>query len=134
MFTNEEIEKLYVELFDKMTLVGWLKRFTFTDGKGYHLTWTEEGSARSVFLKIIAEKFSLTKDDRAPHVFDTVAHGGALPSCAKPFKVDEQIIETWCECIDRLGIQGDDDRLLVLVHIVTNWAPDADAKIVFGEK
>ncbi len=130
MNTDDGIERIYIELLDKMTLAGWLKAYSKIDGKGFHLTWTEEGTAKSNFLKLIAERLSLCTDSKAPLIVDATAHGRKLPDELDGFQLDPQIAKAWCECIAQIGIPGDETRLYLLVQMATALAPSSDTKTI----
>jgi hypothetical protein len=130
-FTPEESKNLFTRIMDRMVAIGWLHSYTFTDGKGYHLNWTEVGTERAMCLKKIALTFDLKNDDRAPVAFDIIAQGDSLRGFVRPFELDPDIAAYWCQSVNQLGYRGSDDDLLGLVHIVTGWAPDAGTRVKF---
>lgn len=131
MFTPARLDQLHEEIFQLMLKAGWLLNFSFTVGKGWHLGWTEEGSPRAAALKSIATTFGLQNDDRAPLIFDKRARGETLPKLARPFDLDDRLATFWRESIDALKLPRDEDHLIVLVGIVTSWAPDLDTPVKF---
>ena len=132
MFTKDESKELFTRVMDRMVEARWLKSYTFTDGKGYHLTWTEAGTERALSLKKIAESFRLIDDDRAALGFDVLAHGDSLLPFMRPYKLDESVAGFWRESIEQVGLHGDQDGLLALVHIIIGWTPGLDTPLKFG--
>jgi hypothetical protein len=65
---DSELQKLYETVMDGMVHCGWLLGYSRTHGKGFHLNWTEAGTAASVQLKKWAESMRLLDGD-APAVF-----------------------------------------------------------------
>lgn len=124
MPTDIEIKRIYNELLDSMALAGWLKNYTVTDGKGYHLTWTEVGASKLTFLKLIAEKLSLDEDDDATFSLDSIVHNGALPNEKKSLNLNPDIASAWRDCVSELKVQGDKDKLYVMIQIAINLAPN----------
>ena len=133
MFTDDQMKALFTGVMDQMVHAQWLHSYMLTDGKGYHLTWTEPGTQRALLLKRIAESHRLTSDDRAPLAFDAVVHGTPLPA-AVAFKgeMDKDVAAFWRECIAQLQLPRDQDNLLALVQIVIAWALDSDTPVRFG--
>ncbi|MCH6258951.1 hypothetical protein MLD52_20515 [Puniceicoccaceae bacterium K14] len=130
MPADNEIEQLYIDLLDRMTLAGWLKSYARAQGKGYHLIWTEDGNLKINFIKTVAERSNLCFNDRMPFVFDTVAHGDPLPSYAEPFDIDPDIAKAWRECSTQLNIRGNPDLLHLLAQVALKLAPDQDTRTV----
>ena len=75
MFTQEELHKINEDLFERMLIAGWLKKFTFTEGKGWHLGWTEKGSLVAIDLKKIRGELELGAADERPVIASILAHG-----------------------------------------------------------
>jgi hypothetical protein len=118
---------------DRMVIAGWLHSYTYTDGKGFHLTWeVPAGTERAILLKKIIESFRVQSDDRAPMVFDKIARGESLPSYGRAFNLDAEVAGYWIESVDQLGIARDEDTLLWFTHIITGWAPDDQTPMKFG--
>ena len=127
---SQAVSKLFPEVLDAMLRAGWLEGHSFVEGKGHHLVWSSDGAQRAALIKRIAQTFRLLDDDRAAIRFGVSSNGRALPGHAFP---DEPAITAfWFECVDQLGIRGDADRLLVMVHIANSWAPDADTPVILG--
>lgn len=132
-FTDAQMKTLFTGVMDLMVQARWLRSYTFTEGKGYHLTWTEAGAERACVLKKIADTFQLESDDRAPLVFDSYAHGSPLPpGAAIKGELDQNILAYWRESVAQLTLPRDEDHLLALVHIATGWAPDVNTPLRFG--
>src|SRR5262249_42515671 len=104
MLTDAEMQGQFASMMDRMLVARWLLCYTFTDGKGYHLTWTVLGAERAVRLKEIAEAFRLKGDDRAPLMFDQVAKGESLPhETSFSGDLDNATANFWCESVRQLG-------------------------------
>ena len=131
MFTEAQIKAGYTRIMNLLLQAHWLRSYSFTDGKGYHLTWDPLGTERSFLLKRIAVTYRLQNDDRAAVIFDKIARGETLPDYARSIPLDNALARFWCECVDDLGLRGDADGLLFLVHIVMGWAPDLDTPVKF---
>jgi hypothetical protein len=118
MFTNDESKALFTRVMDRMVEARWLHRHIFTDGKG-----------RALCLKKISETYRLTSDDRAAYAFDILAHGERLPDYVRRIELDDTLAEYWRESVKQLGLHGDEDGLLALVHILKGWTPDSQTPI-----
>jgi hypothetical protein len=129
MFTNDESKALFTRVMDRMVEARWLHRHIFTDGKGPHLVWTPAGTERALCLKKISETYRLTSDDRAAYAFDILAHGERLPDYVRRIELDDTLAEYWRESVKQLGLHGDEDGLLALVHILKGWTPDSQTPI-----
>ena len=130
--TDDTMRSGYSGIMDHMVTAGWLENYSFTTGKGFHLTWSIPGTERAMLLKHICESFHLKDDDRGPMVFDKLAHGESLPSYARPFDLDAEVARYWRESVAQLGITRDEDTLLFFVHAVLGWAPDEETPIKIG--
>lgn len=131
-FTNDEAKAIFTRVMDRMVQAGWLHSHTFTEGKGFHLNWTEAGAQRARLLHSIATAFRLNGHDYRPTVaFDKLAHGEHLPDYARSFELDPKVAALWRQSVEELSLHGDADGLLGMVHVVLSWAPDADTPIVF---
>ena len=132
-FTNDELKALFTRVMDRMVVAGWLHRHTFTEGKGFHLTWTVSGAKRTCLLKSIAILFPRNVDaDRAPVARGILAQGAHFPAVPRPTELDPELAEFWRQGVAELGLVGDPDGLLGLVHVLLTWAPDSDTPMVFG--
>lgn len=129
--TNDQMKALYSGVMDRMVAAGWLLSYTFTEGKGFHLNWSEAGGIGSMALKLIAETYSLADDDRSAVCFDKLTRGERLPPGVRPFKPDAKLAALWREAVDQLGVIRDEDNLLILVHTVLGWAPKDSTQIRF---
>jgi len=127
MFTDAEMKRLHEGLMDRMVQAGWLHCYTYTVGKGFHLTWTVVGGEFAGHLRQIVETFRLKSNDRLPEIFDKLAQGERLPIVAWPIEPDRESLALWRESLDRLGCPRDADSLLVLAGIVCTWGPDIPA-------
>ncbi|HEV2668123.1 MAG TPA: hypothetical protein VG324_24620, partial [Blastocatellia bacterium] len=118
----EQMDSLFRSVLDKMVQSRWLDRYVWTEGRGYHLVWTAAGGQKSRAMKVVIAEAGLLDDDRSPHAFDVLAHGEALLD--PPVWVGEMDSESaflWRILIAELGLRGDADGLLALVHIVHAW-------------
>lgn len=132
MFTPDQMKALYTRVFDQMVKARWIHHYTFTDGKGFRPAWTAAGTERAVCLKKLSETYRLLSDDRAAYGFDKLAHGERLPSFVRPIELDDAIALYWRESIEQLGLRGDQDGLLIMVHIIEGWTPGLDTPLEFG--
>lgn len=132
MFTKDQTKALFLRVMDRIVEARWLHSHTFTDGKGHHLTWTEDGTQRSILLKQVVTAFRLSSDDRAALAFDLIVHGEILPDWVPPFELDADVSTFWKECVAQLGLKGDEDGLLALVQIIKGWTPDSKTPVKIG--
>lgn len=115
-----------------MLRAGWLRNFTFTDEKGFHLGWSGRGGKLAQSLKQIILSYGLIDDARTLLIFEKLAHGEQLPlGISIKGKLDAEDALLWREAVAELGLKGDADGLLVLCHIIDGWAPGAATKIQF---
>lgn len=75
MFTNQEMHAINDDLFSRMLVAGWLKNYTFTQGKGWHLQWTETGALAALELKKMRHDLALGGGDERPVIASILAHG-----------------------------------------------------------
>lgn len=131
MFTNDELKGLYTRVFDRMVGAGWIHHYTLTDGRGFHPAWTVKGAGRAAVIQKIIRAAGLDTDDRAPKAFDKLGHGEKL-GILHVGELEANMAELWRDAVGELGLRGDDDGLLVFVHIISSWAPGSQTQIVFG--
>src|SRR5579864_8095060 len=129
MFTEEEINALYENVLQKMLRAGWVHEYSFTAGKGWHIGWTLAGIEHAQLLQDIVIAYGLTDDDRAPIAFDVVAQGGTFHAALSAPEIEEPDASFWTQSVAQLGLGG--DELLIMVQIVTGWAPDGDTPVKF---
>jgi hypothetical protein len=120
-YTPAELHAQFTRVTERLQQAGWLRWAKFTEGKGWHLVWTEEGGLKAALLKDICRRAELVDGDAVPLAFDVAAHGGGLPPGAD---VPDVFFEFWRTEVDPLGLQGDEDGLICLVHMICTWAPD----------
>ncbi|MBX3747312.1 MAG: hypothetical protein KF833_18540 [Verrucomicrobiae bacterium] len=138
MFADAELNALYVRVLDRMVATGWIHRYTFTEGKGFHITWTlPVGVQRARGLKQIIQAFGLDADDRGLLALSILSRRLRLPEgwvleadCRD--LTDPALLDLVNHLFEELGIHDDEDGLLVLGMIVTGWAPDRDTQIILG--
>lgn len=80
MFTDAEMRKLFESVMDRMIKCGWLHSYFYTDGKGFHLNWTERGTFVSQRLKLWDSQLSLHDGDTCPILACELVHDGRLPA------------------------------------------------------
>ena len=78
MFTSDEMKAQFSDVMDRMVAARWLKNYTFTTGKGFHLGWTETGSIAALDLKIMAHDLELLDADARPMIAHILAQGIGL--------------------------------------------------------
>lgn len=127
MFTKEQIEALYSRVLDRMVLAGWVHRYTFTDGKGLRVAWTDRGAIKAIGLGVIVDTFGLHNGDRGGELFDKAAHGEGLPDGTGIVgDIPDSMYSDWRAWVGELGLRGDADGLFGMVHIVREWGPSLD--------
>ncbi len=116
---------------DAMVLAGWLKAHTWTEGKGHHLVWNPEGAQRAGLLRLTDQMFGLTQADEAAHVFHVACTGDRLlPAVGGPVEIDDSFAEFFTQCSRELGLDGDEDGLMAMVHIAVGWGPDPTRDLI----
>ncbi len=131
--TPAESDALYRRILQALVDAGWLHRFVFTEGRGLHLVWTEEGGQIALALRTIVRTFGLQHEDQGGMALHKLAQGAALPA-GVVFKGEPPalLLEFWREQVDRLGLGEDAEGLLGLVHIVERWSPGAGTPKISG--
>jgi hypothetical protein len=154
-------DKLFADVFERMLKAGWLESFTFTDGKGWHLTWGTDGGSLAVSLKRWIDLLGLDQADERPVLAYVIASGLGLHPDSSPETVNgflallmganmvtdarfnggvavvkwtvlgEQFRAEYVPAIETLGIEDDFDRILVWVHAIEGWAPSESSKVRF---
>jgi hypothetical protein len=124
--TPDQVRVIFERVAYQMVLAGWLRGYGFTGGIGHELVWKTEGAQKALLLKDLAEKHGLTDNDLAPLYFQMACKGMALPTGFAFPGLDIEASAFWLLSIEELGLDGDGDGLLALVHIVTGWGPEAD--------
>ncbi len=123
--TPDQVRVIFERVAYQMVVAGWLKGYGFTAGVGHELVWRAEGAQKALLLKDLSEKFSLTEDDNSPLYFHMACKGlDLLPGIAFP-AIGIEVSAFWLLCVGELGLEGDADGLLAMVHVVTGWGPDA---------
>jgi hypothetical protein len=75
MLTPQQMHFLHEDLFERLLVAGWLKQYTFTKGKGWHLSWTERGAHIAVRLKQLRAALDLGAADERPVIASILFHG-----------------------------------------------------------
>lgn len=133
MFTSEEMAALYTRVLDRMVGAGWLHRYTFTEGSGYRLAWTLDGGTKAIRLAGIIDAMGLEDGDRNAALFDKFAHGERLPDGFGILgDIPDAVTRDWREAVGEIGVRGDEDGLLILVHIVKRHEPGLETPVEFG--
>ena len=117
-----EMHALHEKIFGLMLKAGWLERFTFTNDKGWHTTWSGPGAQRAILLRNIIESHRLDSDDRMPVAFTIGAQGGGFGII--PNVTDRDVLAFWRQCREELGLELLADDCLVFVHIILGWGPE----------
>ena len=129
---NDETKELFTRVFDQMVKARWIHHYTFTDGKGFRPAWTVLGAQRTAKFILIIKGCGLDEGDKNAFIFDKVAHDEPLP---KEFqfvgKVPDDMKRDWREGVAELGLRGDEDGLLAMVHIIEGWKPGPDTPVQF---
>ncbi|MEO5916579.1 MAG: hypothetical protein ABIS50_20250 [Luteolibacter sp.] len=123
----DQVRVIFERVAYRMVLAGWLKGYRFTAGIGHELIWRTEGAQNALLLKDLSEKYRLTDDDQSPLYFQMACKGMSLPDGISFPVIDIEVSEFWQLCVGELGLEGDNDGLLAMVHIVTSWGPESDA-------
>ncbi|MES2661191.1 MAG: hypothetical protein V4689_21405 [Verrucomicrobiota bacterium] len=123
----DQVRVIFERVAYHMVVAAWLNAYSFTSGVGYQLVWRTEGAQKALLLKDLGEKFGLTDDDEAPLHFHTACKGMKLPDGIVFQPIDIEVSAFWLLCINELGLEGDGDGILGMVHIVSSWGPDAES-------
>lgn len=124
---DSEAKKILETVMDRMVQAGWLRRYTYTEGKGFYLDWHPDAVVRVGTLRKIATTYQLADSETMVVSFSKVAQGASLPDAGLAGARPSQMVLTfWREAIEALGIFEDGDLLLGLVHVLHGWAPDLE--------
>jgi hypothetical protein len=133
MFTNDEMKSLFTRVLDRMVEARWIHHYTFTNGKGFRPAWTLAGVAHANRFNFIIKGCGLDEGDKSALIFDKLAHGESLPvGFSFIGDIPEDVARDWRDGVAELGLRGDEDGLLTMVHIIEGWKPDLDTPIEFG--
>ena len=123
MTGDDEMRRLFERVMDAMIRNRWLESYRFTEGKGFHLVWSERGGETAQALKDIVVTYDLLHGDDAPYLFYVACHGTALSGFhCRPEDLDPSLTEFFKGAAHSLGIYGSKEDLRTLVHIVDGWA------------
>lgn len=128
-----QVRVIFERVAYQMVLAGWLKGYGFTAGVGHELVWRKEGAQKAILLRDLGEKFSLADDDQSPLYFQMACKGIKLPQGILFPAIDIEVSAFWLLCVGELGLEGDGDGLLGMVHLVTGWGPDAETSVLVDE-
>lgn len=129
----EQVRVIFERVAYQMVVAGWLKGYAFTAGVGHELTWRTEGAQKAMLLKDLGEKYRLAEDDLSPLYFQMACKGMSVPDGVSFPPIDIEVSAFWLLCVGELGLEGDGDGLLALIHIVTSWGPDAQSSTQVAE-
>lgn len=65
----------FENVMDLMVQAGWLRSYTLTDGKGYHLNWLEKGSIAAMKLSQWARSLNILATDERAQIICELAVG-----------------------------------------------------------
>ena len=131
--THAQMETLFTRVFDRMVEAGWIHHYTFTTGKGFRPAWTVTGTARASRFSFIIKGCGLDEGDKSALIFDKLAHGERLPDgFSVAGDIPEDVTRDWRDGVAELGLRGDEDGLLGMVHIILGWQPDSETPIEVG--
>lgn len=129
----DQVRVIFERVAYQMVVAGWLKRYAFTAGVGHELTWRTEGAQKAMLLRDLGEKYHLAEDDLSPLYFQMACKGMSLPAGVSFPPIDIEVSAFWLLCVGELGLEGDGDGLLALVHIVTSWGVNAESSTQVSE-
>ena len=119
---TNDAKALFVRVLDRMVQARWLRRYTFTDGKGFRLEWHTGGAQRAALLRGLASAERLFDSDNAALGFDEVAQSESrLIPGTDAETMPEAVAAFWRECVEELGLQGDAEGLNAMLHIAVDW-------------
>ena len=121
----DQVRVIFERVAYQMVLAGWLKGYGFTAGVGHELVWRAEGAQKALLLKDLSEKFALTEEDNSPLFFHMACKGLGLPPGVAFPPIGIEVSAFWLLCVGELGLEGDADCLLAMVHVVSSWGPEA---------
>lgn len=121
-----DVHRWHEEIFIRMAKAGWVESFAYSEGKGWFVTWTVAGAGHAQVLKALSEKMGLRDNDVSAVAFDAVSRDLPLPEgITGTTGVIHPIVKAaWCEAVDQLELAGNEDGLLILMHLVAGYAPD----------
>lgn len=122
----DQVRVIFERVAYQLVAAGWLKGYAFTGGVGHELVWRAEGAQKALLLKDLSEKFSLMDFDNAPVFFHMACKGMSVPDGIVFPSIDIEVSAFWLLCVGELGLEGDADGMLGLVHLVTGWGPEAE--------
>jgi hypothetical protein len=122
----EDVHRWHEELFSRMAKAGWVESFAYSEGKGWFVTWTVAGAGQAQVLHALSERMGLRNHDLAPLAFDAFVRDEPIPKglAVEVAPLHPVVKQGWCEAIDQLGLRGDEDGLLILMHLLATYAPD----------
>ena len=122
----EDVHRWHEEIFTRMAKAGWVEKFAYAEGQGWFVTWTAAGAGHAQVLKALSGALGLRAHDSAAFGFDALVRGESLPNglTLQVADVHPLVMEGWCDAIDQLALARDEDGLLILMHLVANYAPD----------
>ena len=127
----EDVHRWHDDIFTRMAKAGWVESFAYTEGKGWFVTWTVTGMGQAKVLKALSEQLGLRTHDLAPLAFDAFTRDLPLPEGlnVQIGEIHPMVKEAWREAVDQIGLAGNEDGLLILMHLVSGYAPDENTRI-----
>ena len=90
------------------------------------------GAKRTARFSLIIKGSGLDEGDKNALIFDKVAHDEPLPEGFQYIgKIPDDLKRDWREGVAELGLRGDEDGLLAMVHIIEGWKPGPDTPVQF---
>lgn len=132
--TPEQVRVIFERVAYRMVAAGWLEGYGFTAGAGHELVWRPDGAQNALLLRDLSDRFDLAEDDDTPLYFHMACKGMGLPPGIGFPPIEIEVSAFWLLCVGALGLEGDADGLLAMVHIVTGWGPDAGSSTPGGRR
>ena len=122
----EDVHRWHEVIFTRMAKAGWVEKFAYTEGQGWFVTWTVAGAGHAQVVRALSETFGLREHDRAAFGFDALVRDEVLPNGLAFHGADPHplVKEGWRDAVDQLVLARDEDGLLILMHLIANYAPD----------
>jgi len=116
-----------------MVVAGWLRRYTYTEGKGFHLSWEGPGIERALMLRALFESV-WAANFRACAVALHEIREGRVPRVERPpGPLDGDAVKFLRRCLEELGDEISGDRFEVLIHVVVGWGPKGSTRVIVEE-
>jgi hypothetical protein len=111
-----------------MLKAGWLQRFIFTKGKGWHLVWTQTGAEKALSIKTIILSSSLMELVVKTIAVNALESGEQiLVKIRSAVEGDDSFNKTWSQTLKELCLENDIDGMHAFLHIINQWKPGSEA-------